>query len=59
MVLILVKRGIRITKMAVPDTEHLCMESLDDDLDAGPPIPGDEQSSWLWFLVLPTHSSQI
>ena len=42
-VLILVKRGIRITKMAVPDTEHLCMESLDDDLDAGPPIPGDGQ----------------
>ena len=26
-----------------PDTEHLCMESLDDDLDVGPPIPGDGQ----------------
>ena len=25
-----------------PD-EHLCMESLDHDLDAGPPIPGDGQ----------------
>ena len=25
-----------------PD-EHLCMESLDDDLDAGPRIPGDGQ----------------
>ena len=23
--------------------EHLCMESLDHDLDAGPPIPGDGQ----------------
>ena len=26
-----------------PDTEHLCMESLDDDLDAGPRNPGDGQ----------------